>query len=284
MPWWKRSRKPAPQPEPDPRWQPGWVSAPGISAPEYRAQLIADLCAQSPDAPEAYARIQAEFAKLPTEADREHAPLHEVRYLQTYLMAPHGPGHIVDVGGPSVHNVPLAQLKGWEIDTVEILSIDYETDPLPYPDASQDGVLLCEVIEHFVLDPMFCLMEINRILKPGGFLVVTTPNVASWFAVFQALQQQAPNRWAFYSGDPSKARNHIHAREYLVSDFHTLLPAAGFEVEDIVTRDYGVHPPYCPIPGYSEEDRGDTIFCRARKTGAPVKRFVSPPYLEDEDI
>ncbi len=32
-----------------------------------------------------------------------------------------------------------------------------------------------EVLEHFTADPMFALAELNRVLKPGGFLLLTTP-------------------------------------------------------------------------------------------------------------
>ena len=262
-------------------WQPGWVFKPGDTDTAHRRRLVADLHRSHPGARAAHALIEAECAGQETACAREHAATHVVRYLQTWALVPDGPGRLADVGGPSIHNVPLAKLKGWDISTIEILSIDYETDRLPYPDASQDGVLLCEVIEHFVIDPMFCLIEINRILKPGGFVVVSTPNAASWFSIYQALRQMPPNRWSFYSADPAKARNHIHAREYLVWELRALIEAAGFDIETILTRDYGISPAFCAIPGYPDADRGETIFCRARKVGGPRKRHVNPPYLED---
>ena len=48
---------------------------------------------------------------------------------------------------------------------------DAESDVFPYPDASFDTVLCCELIEHLSADPMHMMSEINRILKPGGHLV-----------------------------------------------------------------------------------------------------------------
>ena len=49
----------------------------------------------------------------------------------------------------------------------------------PYADGHFSTVLCCELLEHLAADPMHMMGEINRILKPGGHLVLTTPNLAS---------------------------------------------------------------------------------------------------------
>src|SRR5580658_8582336 len=56
---------------------------------------------------------------------------------------------------------------------------DAERDVFPYAAASFDTVLCCELIEHLFNDPMHMMSEINRILKLGGHLLLTTPNIGS---------------------------------------------------------------------------------------------------------
>lgn len=51
---------------------------------------------------------------------------------------------------------------------------------LPFPTETFDVVMLAEVIEHLV-DTDHVLVEARRVLKPGGVLLVTTPNLAAWF-------------------------------------------------------------------------------------------------------
>lgn len=69
-----------------------------------------------------------------------------------------------------------------------------------YPAASFDVVVLFHVLEH--LDsPRRALQEIHRVLRPGGVVVLETPNIASvWFRLFgRRWRQFIPDHYYFFS-------------------------------------------------------------------------------------
>ena len=55
---------------------------------------------------------------------------------------------------------------------------------LPLPDDSFDGIILSEVIEHLE-KPQISIREATRVLRPGGRLLVTTPNYRSFWPILE---------------------------------------------------------------------------------------------------
>ncbi len=55
---------------------------------------------------------------------------------------------------------------------------------LPLPDSSFDCIILSEVIEHLEA-PAVSIREARRVLRPGGRLLVTTPNYRSFWPVME---------------------------------------------------------------------------------------------------
>lgn len=61
---------------------------------------------------------------------------------------------------------------------VEFLQADLDRDELPLPDGTADVVAAVETIEHLENPRGFC-RELARVTRPGGWVVITTPNQLS---------------------------------------------------------------------------------------------------------
>ncbi len=109
-----------------------------------------------------------------------------------YLPAPNSPSRVLDVGCGAGVLLKRMQDMGWEARGQEIdpkavsaaqargVRVDLGTlHEQKYPGDHFDAVHTAHVIEH-VHDPAALLRESYRILKPGGILVVLTPNVESF--------------------------------------------------------------------------------------------------------
>ncbi|MYV62751.1 methyltransferase domain-containing protein, partial [Streptomyces sp. SID4931] len=57
---------------------------------------------------------------------------------------------------------------------------ELEHGGLPLADGCADAVLFSEILEHLV-DPDQALDELRRVLRPGGHLMLSTPNLAAWY-------------------------------------------------------------------------------------------------------
>lgn len=155
-----------------------------------------------------------------------------------------------------------------------------ERDAWPFPDDSFDLVTGMEILEHLALDPYFFYSEANRVLRPGGHLLLTTPNVASHRSLWKAVTGQSPYSFGIFV--PSGGVYGRHNREYVPAELAEIGAAAGFETVILRTSDvYGddVTPEAAEMLIARGEDlamRGENILYLARKVGPPQglpKRF-----------
>jgi SAM-dependent methyltransferase len=79
---------------------------------------------------------------------------------------------------------------------------------LPFRSGSLDGILAGEIIEH-VYDSALLLRECRRVLRPGGLLVLTTPNLATAQDRLRFLAGRAPRQV-----DPFHEYLYLHIRPF----------------------------------------------------------------------
>lgn len=181
-------------------------------------------------------------------------------------------------GNKPVHELELPGADG-TTRTVRAYTADLEFERITCENERYDTVLCLEVLEHMEVDPMALLDEINRTLKPGGTLLLTTPNICGSRNIAKILAGRDPY---FYMQYQRGASYHRHNYEYSVWSLRHLLTAAGF-TGDIWTEDTWEDPEQHTLntltaAGYTLTDTGDNIFALMQKTGPVTNRYPSPIY------
>ena len=131
-----------------------------------------------------------------------------------------------------------------------------------------------EILEHLVLDPYFFLSEASRVLKPGGHVLLTTPNVVSHRGVWKTLNGQGPYSFGLFV--PTDGVYGRHNREYAPREVEELAAAAGFETHVLKTVDVyddAIDPGTAELLCARDDNlalRGETTFFVGRKTGPPT--------------
>jgi len=163
----------------------------------------------------------------------------------------------------------------------------------PHRDSTFDIVLFTEVLEHLAVDPVHTLAEINRITKPGGWLLLSTPNCASAKSIAKILRGSNPNIYPFYTKQPLRDR---HNREYVPWEVKELLRSCGYHVNLLKTVDVYDEgqqanfkfflikkalwlASFLSLGSIKAEDRGDTILALGKKTSAITDRYPAFLYV-----
>jgi SAM-dependent methyltransferase len=113
------------------------------------------------------------------------------------------------------------------IERLRVVEHDFEKAPLPYEDESFDAVFFTEVLEHIAIKPVIeVLRDIRRVCRPGGTLVLSTPNVNN-VSNIAALLNGANIFWApeMFYGSLDR-----HNREFTPGEVCEAISAAGFTI------------------------------------------------------
>jgi SAM-dependent methyltransferase len=138
----------------------------------------------------------------------------------------------LDLGGGAGEFARIARDRGYEVTLVDgdprnianlagsgiqgvLADLDAPLENLPVD--GFDGVSLIEVIEH-IPHAERLIAEAHRLLKPGGLLLLSTPNAVWWRERLRILAGRMPEAEGY------------HYRFFNVRHVRKLLETAGFEV------------------------------------------------------
>ena len=267
-------------------------------------------------APPPAARVSAEYIMnwAKDEGARTYIAEHSTRLVKTLDLVPLGNAEqsILEMGaymqitpalktrlgygyvrGCYFGKLGITEHKATESQTGERFECDIdlfnaETDRFPYPDEAFDTVLCGELIEHLFGDPMHMMSEINRVLKQGGHLLITTPNITSIHGIAAILNRNHPGFFVAYL-KPSEdgTVDARHNREYAPGEIYRLMLDAGFEVVTLETGAFGQdpHPEHDWVwevlkkNNLAQDLRGDGIYCLGRKVSGVLQRWPDWLYV-----
>lgn len=153
---------------------------------------------------------------------------YELRYVTKgkliayQLVSPLSGGKALDLGCRDGYWAEQLKKKGYDVTAVDIephysgaIRVD-ANERLPFRDNEFDLVWCAEVIEHLA-DPGFTINECRRVLRPGGTLMMTTPNRGFWLF-----------RFLGWMGILPRIVNEDHHHFLSFSDLDALAPGGAF--------------------------------------------------------
>ncbi|MBN2013003.1 class I SAM-dependent methyltransferase [candidate division KSB1 bacterium] len=120
-------------------------------------------------------------------------------------------------------DIDKSHLKQAENKGVKTTYCDLNTSPLPYDDNFFDLIFAGEVMEHLIDTDGF-IKEVYRCVKPGGFALLTTPNLVSFENRIRSLLGFYP-KWVDY-----RLQGAGHIRAYTPNVLKRQLKSFGFKI------------------------------------------------------
>jgi SAM-dependent methyltransferase len=160
---------------------------------------------------------------------------------------------------------------------IRVVSADLSNE-LPFPPAAFDLVHANQVIEHVASIDLF-MMEIFRVTKPGGFVIISSENGSAWHNVFAAAMGwqifsltnvsakagAIGNPFALHRDDEPVVSSWTHKTIFNYDGFKAIFEVHGFE--DVRIAGAGYHP-LPAVVGKWEPRHSHFITVRARRPPA----------------
>ncbi len=162
------------------------------------------------------------------------------------------------IGTPHVYGVEIVDSRILQAEEkgVKVKKGDLNRQ-FDFDDGSLDAIHANQVIEHIVESDSF-VQEIYRVLKKGGYAVISTENASSWCNIFASLmgwqifsltnfssrKQGMGNPLALHRGQGADLASWNHVRIYNIRGLKEYVEAFGFQVEKILGAGY------FPLPAF----------------------------------
>lgn len=109
-------------------------------------------------------------------------------------------------------------------ERLNVVEADIETSKIPFDDNTFDAVLFTEVLEHIgIVHPRNIIQEISRVLKPGGVMIFSTPNVCNISNLYALLK----GRNIFWAPEIFYGSLDRHNREFTPGEVAKLMADCG---------------------------------------------------------
>lgn len=190
---------------------------------------------------------------LPADDKPAYFRLHRYRFEALLAAMPPTPARVLEIGttpgtftaimrqaGYEVAGVdlfPEQRASLWQRLGVEVRYCNLDESPLPYESESFDVVVFSEVIEHLAGSPLPALGQMARVLKPGGRLVLSTPNqfylksrLKTLFDVVFGRPFESFHEFTRAMGLAGPQRYYNHSRLYTMQELRWLVEQAGMQV------------------------------------------------------
>ena len=162
--------------------------------------------------------------KLPVDVGQGERKHDSAGKLIAFSFVEDGVGKIaLDIGCRDGYWSERLKSRGFEVQALDLdptytKAIKYDVENgLPFGSQSFDLVWCTEVIEH-LYKPKYLLNEIERVLKPGGMVILTTPNSGWWLYSITKL-------WGW---TPEKLQNPDHKQFFTEKDIRNI--SVGYEL------------------------------------------------------